>query len=222
MIIAIDGPSGSGKSTVARMVAERLGFLYIDSGAIYRALALAALDAGAPLEDADALDRVAAASEVRLEPAPDGVQVWLDGRDVSAPIRTPRVTAAVSRVAVVPEVRDRVTALVRAQASGRDVVTDGRDTTTVIFPAAELKVFLDASAEERARRRTLDLETRGTPQPFAEVLAAIEERDRRDSGRAVGALRRAPDALVVETTDMGLDDVVDRVADAARHVQTGR
>ncbi|GIW71471.1 MAG: cytidylate kinase [Planctomycetota bacterium] len=223
MIIAIDGPSGSGKSTVARLVAERLGWLHLDSGALYRALTLAALQRGARMDDPEALLSVAMTSRVELRPAEgEEPRVVLDGADVTGAIRTPQVTAHVGALADVPAVRARVTALVRQLAQGRDVVADGRDATTVIFPEADLKVFLDAAPEERARRRFEELVRRGTPVAYDEVLAAILERDRRDRERAVGALRRAPDALVLDTTGLGLAEVVERVVCAADAIRARR
>lgn len=210
MVVAIDGPSGSGKSSAARNLARRLGFLHLDSGAIYRAFTLRALRREVKLEDEQALARIVEPGALALEPVPgEEARVILDGEDVTAEIRTPRVTAEIHWLARAGPVRERVTALVRELARGRDVVVDGRDTTTEIFPSADVKLYVDASAEERARRRGRELEARGTPQPFAELLAQIRERDHRDSTRAVGPLRRAPDAVHVDTTHMGKDEVLD-------------
>ncbi|RME72287.1 MAG: (d)CMP kinase [Planctomycetota bacterium] len=218
MIIAMDGPSGSGKSTVAREVARRLGALHIDSGAIYRALTLAALERGLPLDDPARLAALAREVRLELEPTETGeLRVRLDGCDVTDRIRSPEVTRAVSRLAAVAPVRAQVTERVRRIAAvARDAVADGRDTTTVIFPHADLKVYLEASAEERARRRARELARRGRPEPYEQVLRAIEERDRQDRERAVAPLRIAPDALVIDTTNMTIDEVVDTIVQAAR------
>ncbi len=202
MVIAIDGPAGAGKSSVARAVAEQLGFTYLDSGAMYRCLALAALEAGAGLADGEALGRLADGLEIDLR----GDRVELDGRDVGATIREPRVTEAASRVSVHPPVRVAMVARQRAMIAAGRYVAEGRDIGTVVSPDAPLKVFLTASAEERARRRAAQ-----SGEDEAAVLAAQHERDGRDEGREHGALRAAPDAVEIDTTDLSLDDVVARV-----------
>ncbi|HEY8467181.1 MAG TPA: (d)CMP kinase [Solirubrobacterales bacterium] len=207
MVIAIDGPAGAGKSTVARAVARELGFTYLDSGAMYRCVALAVARAGVDPDDGDAAGEVA--ERVRIE-FDDG-RVSLDGEDVSAAIRAPEVSALASRVSVHPRVR---TALVAEQrrliASGR-YVAEGRDIGTVVSPDAPLKVFLGASDEERARRRAAE-----TGEPFEEVLRAQRERDRRDREREHAPLRPAEDAVELDTTGLPVDEVVARVVALAR------
>ena len=207
MVIAIDGPAGAGKSTVARGVAAALGFTYLDSGAMYRSVALAALRAGVDPDDADAVSRLARALNIEFE----GTQVLLAGEDVSTEIREPNVTEAASRVSVHPGVR---TAMVQRQrdliAAGR-YVAEGRDIGTVVSPDSPLKVFLNASDPERARRRAAE-----TGEPVADVLAAQTERDRRDRGREHGALRAADDAVELDTTGVGVEEVVSRVVAIAR------
>ena len=207
MVIAIDGPAGAGKSTVARGVADALGFTYLDSGAMYRSVALAALRAAVDLDDGAALGELARWLEIELE----GRRVRVSGEDVTEAIREPEVSAAASRVSVHPEVRS---AMVEQQrrliASGR-YVAEGRDIGTVVSPDAPLKVFLTATYEERGRRRAAE-----TGEPVADVLAAIAERDDRDREREHGALRVADDAFEVDTTGRTIDDVIAGVVELAR------
>jgi cytidylate kinase len=207
MVIAIDGPAGAGKSTVARAVAERLGFTYLDSGAMYRCVALAALERGVDLEDAGATGDVAGSLAIVL----DGETVEIDGRDVSALIREPRISEASSRVSVHPAVREAMVARQRELIAAGRYVAEGRDIGTVVSPEAPLKVFLTASAEERARRRAA--QAGGDP---AAVLDAQRERDRRDESRRHSALRPAPDAIEIDTTGLALEQVVDHLVSLAR------
>jgi cytidylate kinase len=201
MVVAIDGPAGAGKSTVARAVASRLGFTYLDSGAMYRAVALAALRSGrAP---------AAVACEVRIELS-DGY-VGLDGEDVTALIRTPEVSEAASRAAADPAVREAMVALQRRMLSSGDWVAEGRDIGTVVAPDAEVKVFLTASPEERARRRAAEL---GVDE--ATVLAEQTIRDERDRTREHSPLEPAPGAVVLDTTGMTQEEVVERIVALAR------
>ncbi|HLM32034.1 MAG TPA: (d)CMP kinase [Solirubrobacterales bacterium] len=207
MVIAIDGPAGAGKSTVARGVAAALGFTYLDSGAMYRCVALAALRAGANPDDAAAVAAVAR----RIEIAFDGGRVTLDGEDVTEAIRAPEVSAAASRVSVHPAVRAAMIERQRQLIADGGYVAEGRDIGTVVSPDSPLKVFLSASPQERARRRAAE-----TGEPLDAVLAAQRERDARDRGREHGALRAAEDAIELDTTDRGVDDVVAQIAGLAR------
>jgi cytidylate kinase len=207
MLIAIDGPAGAGKSSVARAVARALGFTYLDSGAMYRCVALAALERGADLDDGAALGGLADGLEIDLREG----RVELDGREVGAAIREPRVTAAASRVSVHPPVREAMVARQRSMIAAGRYVAEGRDIGTVVSPEAPLKVFLTASAGERARRRAAQ-----SGEDEAAVLAAQLERDERDEGREHGALRAAPDAVEIDTTRLSLDEVVARVVALAR------
>jgi CMP/dCMP kinase len=207
MVIAIDGPAGAGKSSVARAVAAALGFTFLDSGAMYRCAALAALEAGADLEDGAALGRLAEGLTIELR---DG-RVGLDGRDVSAAIREPRVTEAASRVSVHPPVRAAMVRRQRAAIAAGRYVAEGRDIGTVVSPDAPLKVFLTASAEERARRRAAQ-----SGEDEAAVLAAQSRRDERDETREHGALQVAPGAVAIDTTGLGLDEVVARIVALAQ------
>jgi CMP/dCMP kinase len=207
MVIAIDGPAGAGKSTVARGVADALGFTYLDSGAMYRAVALAAVRSGADVDDGEGLGALARGLDLEL----DGAAVRLNGEDVSGEIRTPEVTAAASRVSVHPQVREAMVAQQRGMVAARDYVAEGRDIGTVVSPDSPLKVFLTASPEERARRRAAESGERA-----GEVLAAMLDRDRRDSEREHGALRAAEDAVELDTTGVAIDEVVARVVTLAR------
>ncbi len=213
MVIAIDGPAGAGKSTVARAVARALGLTYLDSGAMYRCVALAALRAGAGLDDGVGLGRLVPGLEVALA----GGRVSLDGEDVSEAIRTPEVSAAASRVSVHPEVRQAMVERQRALIAAGDYVAEGRDIGTVVSPDATLKVFLTASDAERARRRAAE-----TGEPLADVRAAQATRDARDRGRQHGALRAADDAVQIDTTGLSVDEVAARIADLAAQKGIGR
>jgi CMP/dCMP kinase len=207
MVIAIDGPAGAGKSTVARALAERLGFTYLDSGAMYRCVALAALERGVDLDDEVAMSELAGTLEIEL----DGDRVTLDGRDVSAAIREPRVSDASSRVSVHPGVRAAMVARQRELIAAGRYAAEGRDIGTVVSPEAPLKVFLTASPEERSRRRAEQ-----TGEDATAVLAAQRTRDARDEGRDHSALRAADDAVEIDTTGLTLDQVVDRVVTLSR------
>ncbi|HET8639624.1 MAG TPA: (d)CMP kinase [Solirubrobacterales bacterium] len=207
MVIAIDGPAGAGKSSVARAVAEALGFTYLDSGAMYRCVALAGVETGADLDSGGEMGRLAGSLRIELE----GERVLLDGRDVSAAIRAPEVTEASSRVSVHPPVREAMVARQRQMIEGGRYVAEGRDIGTVVSPEAPLKVFLTASAEERARRRADQ-----TGEDAGEVLRAQMERDERDRSREHSALRAAADAVEVDTTGVAFELVVARVVELAR------
>jgi CMP/dCMP kinase len=206
MVIAIDGPAGAGKSTVARALATALGFTYLDSGAMYRCVALAALRRGANLDDSTAITAIVAALSFDFA----GERVLLDGEDVSEEIREPRVSEASSRVSVHPGVREALVARQRELIGAGRYVAEGRDIGTVVSPDSPLKVFLTASAEERARRRAAQ-----TGEDPAAVLAAQLERDRRDENREHSALRAAADAVEIDTTGLSQDEVVARVAGLA-------
>ena len=212
MIIAIDGPAGSGKSTVARGVARRLGFTYLDSGALYRAVTLLALEGGMDLDDGAALGGLAAASSILLREREDtNVMVLVDGRDVSEEIRSPEVTGASSTVAAHSDVRAALLEKQRSLIAAGNYVVEGRDIGTVVAPDAALKVFLTADPDERARRRTAEFERKGLRATAAGVKAAIEKRDRLDSTRSAAPLRAAEDAVNLDTTGLEPGDVIERV-----------
>lgn len=207
MVIAIDGPAGAGKSTVARAVAGEIGFTYLDSGAMYRCVALAALEGNADLDDGEALGALAEGLAIDF----DGQRVLLDGEDVSEEIRAPEVSAAASRVSVHPRVREAMVARQRHLIVAGNFVAEGRDIGTVVSPDSPLKIFLTASDEERARRRAGE-----TGEQVAAVLAAQRLRDARDTEREHGALRPAEDAVGLDTTGLSQDEVVARVVSLAR------
>ena len=207
MFIAIDGPAGAAKSSVALAVAAALGFTYLDSGAMYRCVALAGIERGADLDEAAAMGALARSLRIEL----DGERVELDGRDVSAAIRESRVTEASSRVSVHPPVREAMVERQRELIAAGRYVAEGRDIGTVVSPEAPLKVFLTASAEERACRRAAQ-----TGEDEAAVLTAQSKRDERDESREHSALRAADDAVEIDTSGLGLDEVVERVVGLAR------
>jgi cytidylate kinase len=206
MIVAIDGPAGSGKSAVGRRVAEALGLRFVDSGLMYRAVGTLAAEAGVDVADPEVLTGLAEAMEVRI----DGRCVHVDGRDVTGRVYGPELSAAASRVAEVPGVRRAVVAQLQSMGAG-GVVMAGRDIGTVVFPHADFKFFLTASSEERARRRAAQIEQRGERADPGRLRIEVEERDRRDAGRAVAPMRAADDAVVVDTDGIDLPGVVAEV-----------
>lgn len=219
MIIAIDGPAGSGKSTIARELSRRLGFEKLDTGAMYRAVAFTALDRGIDLDDEAAVDALASAITIRFMPGEPGGSITVDGRDVSREIRTPLVDANVSKVSAYPGVRTAMLEPQRALAQNHDVVAEGRDIGTVVFPDAEVKVFLTADPRVRAQRRVLQrhggdvADARVLESEVAETLASIERRDALDASRDVAPLVAAPDAVQIDSTAFTIDEVTDQIAD---------
>lgn len=218
MIVAIDGPAGAGKSTVARAVAGALGVGYLDTGAMYRALTLLALRDGVAIDDGPELAELARTHPVSLEGGPGGARVMMRGDDVTMAIREADVTAAVSEVAAHPEVRSALVARQRQIMEHGDWVCDGRDIGSVVFPEAEVKVFLTASVDERARRRHAELAARGERVDLRVIRDDVERRDHADSSRAASPLVVADGAVVVDTTGIRIDEVVTRIASMAREV----
>jgi len=220
MIIAIDGPSGAGKSSVSKEVAVRLGFSCLDTGAMYRSIAWQALHDGVPFSDEEALGRIARERDIEFvheqgNPSPIGVKI--DGVDVTRAIRTAEVDRAVSPVSAVPAVREALVAQQQRIGSAGDYVVEGRDIGTVVFPGAELKVFLTASDEARARRRLIQNQERGVGSTvFEEVLADIVRRDELDSSRAASPLVAADDAVIVDSSDLTMDQVIERICMLAK------
>ncbi|MEK6323487.1 MAG: (d)CMP kinase [Acidobacteriota bacterium] len=216
LVIAIDGPSGSGKSTVGKAIARRLGYLYIDSGAVYRAVACKALNTNTPLEDATAIARLAHDSNIKLEGDPAHLQVFLDGRDVTAETRLPDASHASSVVATIPQVREAVVEKLREMSRAGGIVMDGRDIGTKVFPEAQVKLFLDATLDVRARRRCEEEHGRGRDVTVDQIRGELDERDRRDRERSATPLVKADDAMFIDTSDMPLDRVVERVLEIVR------
>ncbi|MBQ7713420.1 MAG: (d)CMP kinase [Oscillospiraceae bacterium] len=204
--VAVDGPSGAGKSTLARAVARELDITYVDTGAIYRVIALAALRRGVGPEDGPAVAALLPELSVALRHGDDGEQrMYLNGEDVSADIRLPEVSMYASAVSALPAVRAYLLEMQRRFARERSVIMDGRDIGTVVLPDAAVKIFLTADAEVRARRRGLELEQRGTPKPYAEVLAELRQRDWNDSHRAIAPLKQAADAVLLDTSALDFE-----------------
>jgi cytidylate kinase len=222
LIIAIDGPSGAGKSTLAKRLAKELGFIYLDTGAMYRALALKVLREGAQLSDSDRIGALVETTEIDLRDDAGRLEVLLDGADVSGEIRTPEVSQMASKVSALRKVRDRMLDLQRAMGRRGSVVAEGRDIGTVIFPQAEVKVFLVASAEERARRRCHELKMAGRQVDLQETLREIEERDKRDSERDIAPLRQADDALLVDSSAVDAETVAALVLERIKNRNIAR
>lgn len=211
-VVAIDGPGGSGKGTVSRIIARNLNWHFLDSGALYRLLALAAEQRGVSLEDEAALAALAPRLAIRFDPAPQGdVAVYLDGQDVTDAIRSETAGNAASKVAALPAVRAALLERQRAFREPPGLVADGRDMGTVVFPDAVVKIFLTASAEERAKRRYKQLKEKGMDVNLTDLLKEIEARDARDMSRSVAPLRPAPDAHLVDTTGLTIEEVVEQV-----------
>lgn len=228
MIVAIDGPAGSGKSTVARALAAREHLTYLDTGAMYRAVTCAALERGVDISDADAVAALARGLDISLTAGAGGERLTVDGEDRTAQIRTPEVDVNVSAVAAVPAVRESMVALQRKAAEAGDVVAEGRDIGTVVFPAAEVKVYLSADPSARARRRAVqrqggDTAKDASAQADAAETAAIEAelvaRDKADSTREASPLRPAADAVHIDSTDLTVDEVCDRIATLMREAR---
>jgi len=218
MIITIDGPAGAGKSTVAKALARRLGFRFLDTGAMYRAVALAGLRQGLDWDVPDDWARLARKLDIKVS----GYSIYLNGEDVTDAVRTSEVTSVTRYAADNPRIREHLVELQRAVAGGDNIVTEGRDQGTVVFPKAECKIFLTASPEQRARRRLRDLESQGEPVTLEQVLTAQERRDREDAGRAVGPLAPAPDAVEVCTDGMTVEEVVSQLEKLVRSSDEAR
>ena len=212
VVVAIDGPSGAGKSTIARRVADRLGFTYIDTGAMYRAVALWARRQNLDVSDAHRMEPLARAATIDLQPG----RIWLNGEEVTEAIRTPEISNSASKISEIPGVRRAMVDLQRAIGLSASVVMEGRDIGTVVFPDAEVKVFLDAQLAERVRRRLIDLHAKGDPIGEAELTAQMRERDLRDSTRSDSPLRQAPDAIFLDTTHMTIEQVVEAILKIVR------
>ncbi|MCC8044913.1 MAG: (d)CMP kinase [Clostridiales bacterium] len=214
--IAIDGPAGAGKSTVARLAAKKLQFIYVDTGAMYRAIALGLLCTNTDIEDRSALTDALNQMEVSIRYVDGAQHVYLNGEDVSGQIRTEQVSDMTSRSSAKPEVREKLTSLQRNLAASEDVLMDGRDIGTMILPDANLKIFLTASVDTRARRRFLELTEKGESCSLEEIASDIAERDYRDEHREIAPLCQAKDAILLDSSDMTIEEVVERILTLAR------
>jgi len=215
-VVAIDGPAGAGKSTTARAVAGALGFVYVDTGALYRALALKVLNQGVPADDEAALDRCARETTLSLAGTPDQPQVWLDGSEVSGEIRSPAVSEMSSRLAARPVVRARLVEIQRGLRERGPLVAEGRDLGTVVFPDADVKIYLDADPETRVRRRHRELLRRGLPVRLEDVADDLRRRDLRDRSRPESPLVKADGAVTLDTSGMSIEDQVAAVLSLIR------
>ncbi|MDT8449463.1 MAG: (d)CMP kinase [Wenzhouxiangellaceae bacterium] len=215
-VLTVDGPSGAGKGAVSAALARRLGWNVLDSGAVYRAVALAALERGVDPEDEDALISLAEDLELDFRSGDDGIDVLLDGREIGKRLRTEAVSLTASKVAARPAVRAALLALQRRCRRPPGLVADGRDMGTVVFPDAEIKVFLEASVEERAKRRYKQLKQKGENVILSRLFRDMQARDRRDRERAVSPTVPAPDAVVVDSTRLSLEEVIEQVAELVR------
>ncbi len=211
LVIAIDGPAGAGKSTVAKELAKRLGYTYMDTGAMYRAFAWRVMEEAADLNDEEKLRRILKETRIELAEQDGHLRVFLDGLDVTDKIRTPELSQMASKVSSLKMVRERMVELQRAIGDEGGVVAEGRDIGTVVFPQAEVKIYLDASSQERARRRFEELKRQGKQVTLEETLQEMDERDQRDKERAVAPLRKAEGATVIDSTYFGVDWVVERI-----------
>ncbi|HEX8176754.1 MAG TPA: (d)CMP kinase [Pyrinomonadaceae bacterium] len=222
MIIAIDGPSGAGKSTLGRMIARELGYLYIDTGAMYRAVALAVIESKVGLNDAQRVVAVAEGADIKLEGDPDSLRVSLNGRDISEEIRTEEVSHAASVISTIPEVRRTLVERQRKMGRRGRVVLDGRDIGTVVFPDADIKFFLTAQPQERASRRFREDRLRERDVTFEETLTDITTRDQRDSTREDSPLAIADNAVVIDSTDLSIEEVAERMLSVIRERESGK
>lgn len=210
IVVAIDGPAGAGKSTIAKLAAEKLGYAYIDTGAMYRSVAWKFLQTGKAFDE-DFISGLSKTMLIDFKPEEKINRVFVDGTEVTDAIRTPEVTAIVSRVAAIGAVREAMVDQQRRMGEAGGVLMDGRDIGTVVFPNAQLKIFLTASVEERARRRYAEMVAKGQQVDLQQLQADIAERDKQDSERAISPLRQAEDALLLDTSDMGISEVTDRI-----------
>ncbi|ACO04273.1 MAG TPA: (d)CMP kinase [Persephonella sp.] len=217
MIIAIDGPAGSGKSTVAKKLSRILGYTYIDTGAMYRAVAYKVKEEGIDPDNPDAVVNIMKRINIKLEPSDNGVKVFLDGEDVSSKIRTEEIGKIASKIARHPEVRKILVQKQREMGKkAKNAVIEGRDTGTVIFPDADLKIFMTASPEVRARRRWEELKNKGLDIDYNRILKEVKERDHLDQTRKDSPLRPAKDAIIIDTTNKSIDEVINQILELVR------
>jgi len=210
-IVGIDGPAGSGKGTVTKAISNKLGLINIDTGSTYRCVALETLNRGISIEDKEAIIKVANEIDIKIETKEDGDRIYLNGKDVTKEIRSKEVTKIVSPVSSIVEVRLRMVDVQRKLAEGKDIIMEGRDICTYVFPNADVKIYLDASLEERARRRFEENQEKGIDMSYDEVLENIEKRDYNDKHKEIGSLTLAPDSIIVDTTNLSIEEVVEKI-----------
>ena len=210
-IVGIDGPAGSGKGTVTKQVANKLGLINIDTGSTYRCVALETINQGISLEDEEKIIKIARTIEIDIKPLPEGDKIFLNGKDVTKDIRSKEVTQIVSQVSSIKEVRFAMVNLQRKLAEGKYIIMEGRDICTYVFPNADVKIYLDASIEERAKRRYKENQEKNINMTYEEVVENITKRDENDKAKEIGALKKAEDSIVVDTTSLTIDEVVEKI-----------
>ena len=215
-IVGIDGPAGSGKGTITKEISKRLGLINIDTGSTYRCVALEVIKRGIKLEDKEAIIKVAEEINIQIEHKENSDKVFVNGEDVTLKIRDKDVTSIVSPVSSIPEVRYKMVELQRKLADGKDVIMEGRDICTYVFPNADVKIYLDASLEERARRRFKEMKEKKIDITYEEVLENIKKRDKNDKEKEIGALKLAEDSIIVDTTGLTINEVVEKVIEIIR------
>ena len=216
-IVGIDGPAGSGKGTVTKQVANRLGLINIDTGSTYRCVALETINQKVPLDDKEKIIEIAKTIKVGIQPLPEGDKVFLNGKEVTKDIRSKEVTQIVSQISSINEVRFEMVNLQRRLAEGKDVIMEGRDICTYVFPNADVKIYLDASIEERAKRRYKENKEKNIGMTYEEVIENIKKRDENDKAKEIGALKKAEDSIVVDTTSLTIEQVVEKIIEIIKN-----
>lgn len=216
-IVGIDGPAGSGKGTVTKQVANRLGLINIDTGSTYRCVALETINQGVRLEEKDKIIEIAKTIKVDIQALPEGDRIFLNGKEVTKEIRSKEVTEIVSQISSIKEVRFEMVNLQRRLAEGKDVIMEGRDICTYVFPNADVKIYLDASIEERAKRRYKEMQEKNINMSYEEVEENIRKRDENDKSKEIGALKKAEDSIVIDTTSLTIKQVVEKVIEIIKN-----
>ena len=216
-IVGIYGPAGSGKGTVTKQVANRLGLINIDTGSTYRCVALETINQKVPLDDKEKIIEIAKTIKVGIQPLPEGDKVFLDGKEVTKEIRSKEVTQIVSQISSINEVRFQMVELQRKLAEGKNVIMEGRDICTYVFPNADVKIYLDASIEERAKRRYKEMQEKNIGMTYEEVIENIKKRDENDKAKEIGALKKAEDSIVVDTTSLTIEQVVEKIIEIIKN-----
>ncbi len=215
-IVGIDGPAGSGKGTVTKNVANKLGLINIDTGSTYRCVALEVINQKIPLEDKERIIEIAKTIKIEIETLSDGDKIFLNGKEVTKEIRSKEVTQIVSQISSIKEVRFQMVELQRKLAEGKNVIMEGRDICTYVFPNADVKIYLDASVEERAKRRYKENKEKNIDMSYEEVIENIKKRDENDKAKEIGALKKAEDSIVVDTTSLTIEEVVEKIIEIIR------